>query len=208
MTTKIKTQGVVTVDKKVASLAAGIEKLEIATSKDMESATVLLSNLNKTLDGIVADREKITKPLNESLKEVRSRYKPAETQLSGWIDILRSKIGYYQTEQTRIANAEAEAIAARVGEGKGSFKPETAARKIGEIDAPDVKVETTAGSIRFRTDRVLKITDGQKIKEYVINENDWSFMAINERKLLEDLKAGKVVDGAEIEEVQTPINSR
>lgn len=208
MTTKIKTQEVVTVDKKVASLVAGIEKLEIATPKDMESATVLLSNLNKTLDGIVADREKITKPLNESLKEVRSRYKPAETQLNGWINILRGKIGYYQTEQTKIANAEAEAIAARVGEGKGSFKPETAARKIGEIDVPDVKVETAAGSIRFRTDKVLKITDRQKIKEYVVNKNDWSFMAINERKLLEDLKAGKVVDGAEIEEVQTPINSR
>ena len=70
-----------------------------------------------------------------------------------------------QTEQTKIAKAKEDAIASRVGAGKGKLGLETAVKKIEAIDQPSEHVATEAGSVKFRATRTLKITDEAKIRD-------------------------------------------
>lgn len=186
--------------KKINPVIEKINSFSIVSAETMKEGVQYLSQLNQFLDKLTEEKEKLTKPLNEALKEVRSRYKPTELLLEGAISHLRSDMSLYQTEQLKIQKIEEEKIANRIGEGKGKLKVETAIEKINNLDTPASHVSTDAGAVKFRTDKKLKITDETLIpREYLI---------IDEKKLFSSLKLGNTIPGAEIEEVQTPINSR
>jgi len=186
--------------KTVPAIITAASDVEIVDEAAKAYATELLSNLNTWNDRVVADRETLTVPLNALLKNIRARYSPVETMLKSAIEGLRGKLGRYQTEQTNKAREEAARIAARVGDGKGKLQFETAARKMEAIEKPVEKVETDAGTLRFREDKVLKVVELGKIP--------FEYFDLNEGRALAALKEGKVVPGCEIELVQTPINNR
>lgn len=177
-----------------------VTKIEIVDAVSMKNATETLSLLNQRLDSITEEKEKVTKPLNEALKAERARWKPYETQLEDAISMIRTGMSKYQTAEAKRIKDEADAIASRVKEGKGNLTLETASKKIAAIEKPADVVNTDVGQVKFRTDKKLKITDENKIpREYLV---------VDEKKLLDALKNGIVVSGAEIEEIQTPINFR
>lgn len=177
-----------------------LAKFEIVDAGTMKNATELLSTLNQRLDAITEEKEKVTKPLNAALTAERGRWKPFESKLEEAIKSIRAAMTTYQTAEKRKAEAEAAKIAARIGEGKGHLKLETAAKKMEEIEKPDEQISTDAGIVKFRTDKKLKITDYAKIpRKYLVED---------EKLIMIDLKAGIVVPGCEIEEIQTPINFR
>lgn len=191
---------VIVYQKESLGLVNAAHDIVIENGDHMKGATELLSRLNKFLDKITEEKERVTKPLNEALKAERSRWKPVETNYDEAIEILRKKMSDYQTAKVREEREEKEKIAARVGEGKGKLKVETAVRKMDEVEVAPSVVSSDEGIVKFRTDRKLKITDESVIpREYLV---------VNEKKLLDALKQGVVVPGAEIEEVQTPINFR
>lgn len=206
---------IVTADKAVATyqvkgmgLVQRFEGKEIETPKDMEDAGVILSELNKIVDAAEEEKQKVLKPLNAARAAELARWKPFETYFKPIIEVVRGKISKYQTAATRAADEEAARIALRVGEGKGKLKVETAVRKIDEIDKPASVIETSAGKVKFREDKVLKITDMSKLMGFVIRTQDFSFVQILDAKLKARLVAGEEIPGAEIEVVQTPINFR
>jgi hypothetical protein len=121
----------------------------ITTAEEMQEATELLSRANKYLDSVIEYKEKKTKPLNQALKVIRAETKPVETALEAIIDSLRSKATKYQTALIDAQNKQKQAIAGRIGEGKGKLKFETAVAKLENIVAPDKKVESEAGSVTF-----------------------------------------------------------
>lgn len=174
------------------------QKIVIKDVKGMTVATEVLSNLNKHLDAITKEKEKVTKPLNEALKAERGRWKPIETELETAIANVRGKMSDYQTAEMKRAREEEAKIAARVE--RGTLKMETGVKKMEEIERVDEKVETTAGSISFREDKVLKITN-----ESLIPEKYW---LIDDVMLLNDLKKGLEVPGAEIDIKMVPLNRR
>lgn len=190
----------ITLKEDAQSAFSDAKSLTIKDTKSMTEGTDLLSYLNKKLDAVTIEKEKVTKPLNEALKAERGRWKPIETILEEAIGSLRRKMSVYQTEQIRKQKEEEAKIAARIGEGKGKLKVETAVRQMEEIDRPDAKIQTDRGSVSFRTDKILKIVDATKIPR--------NFLLPDEKLILMHLKNGNVVPGCEIEEVQTPINSR
>lgn len=174
------------------------KSLEIANKTQMSSAVLLLSQCNKALDRLTEECEKITKPMNEALKEVRARYKPAKTLLSDTITSLRSKMSVYQTEQTKV-QFEAEAkIAIKVAEGKLSI--ETGVAKIEALGSTHDKINTDSGAVKFKAIEKLKITNADLIPR--------AYLLPDEKLILDDLKAGKEVPGAILEEIQIPINYR
>lgn len=174
--------------------------IDIVDAVTMKEATELLSVLNKKGDQIKEEKEKVLKPLREAAKAERERWKPVETVIDECVSRLRGLMSGYQTELARKAEEEKKRIAARVGEGKGKLKPETAIKKMGELDSVDEKVETEAGSVGFRAVPKLKITDEKKVPE--------KYWIIDEKRLFDDLKKGETIPGAEIKEIQIPINKR
>lgn len=198
---------IVVIDHEIMTPA--VKKFEtrlIESPEEMEEATAELSRLNIILDRLTEDKERLTKPANILIAEIRSRYKPAEAKLKPLIDMFRSKISAYQTIQNRLAREEQERIAKELAEGKVGL--EDAGEQFGAVALPVAKVATAMGLVSFREDKRLKITDEQQIRALVLTKNDWTYFVINEDKLLEDLKAGKLVAGAEIEIISVPINRR
>lgn len=172
----------------------------INNKETLETATELLSKLNRLNDKIIEEKEKVTKPLNEALKAERSRWKPIEVQHQQAIDHLRAEMSRYQTEEIKRQGEEKAKIASRIGEGKGKLKLDTAVKKMEEIEKPETSVTTATGMIKFREDKVLKVTNLSSIpKKYFI---------LNESLVLSDLKAGVAIPGAELDIKMVPLNFR
>lgn len=172
----------------------------IETPKDMEKAVNTLSILNKTMDRLTEDKEKLTKPINTLLKEIRGRYKPFEEQLEDTIGILRKKITAYQTAAKKKADDEALKIAGRVGEGKGKLKIETAVKKIDEIDTPDAVVSSDQGTAKFVTVKKFEVVDLSQIPiEYHVAD---------EVAIRKAMKEGKELPGVRYWEEESVRNFR
>lgn len=194
------TKEITTLTKQISPVVVEARELVVADSEGMRRATELLSRLNKFNDSVVEEKEKVTKPLNEALKAERGRWKPVEEVCAEAVGIVRGKMSEYQTAEVKRAREEEAAIAARVGEGKGKLKVETAIRKMDAVEKAEDKVNTESGMVKFREDKVLLVTD--------VSIVPFEYFVLDERKLLADLKAGVKVAGAELEIKMVPINFR
>jgi hypothetical protein len=199
-TVAVDDKAVKVLEKEITPVVAKAAKVEITSAVELTKATEVLSQLNKYSDAVTARKETVTKPLNAALKAAKALFFPLEEKLDTAIDGIRSEMSRYQTEQVRIKREEEAAIARRVGEGRGKISLETASRKLDEIEKPVENVSTDSGSLAFREVQKLKVVD-----ETVIPRE---YLAIDEKKLLDALKGGQTVKGAEIELIQVPINRR
>lgn len=197
---KDKTQGIEVIRTKVRPVIDQADKIVIGSAEDMKGAVELLSTLNRWNDEVVEDREKITKPLNATLKEIRERYKPIEEVLKDRIAVLRRKITDYQTKATRIADEEANKIANRVKEGKGNLKMETAVKKMDAIEKPEEKVMTEVGAVKFQAMKKFEVVDVTLLPAHLLLPNE-----VEIRRLM---KTGVEVTGVRYYVEQVPINSR
>ena len=172
--------------------------MAIKTFKDYQKGAEILSRLNKYLDDLIAEKEKVTKPLNAALKAERERFKPVEVKLETAIDQVRGELGRWKmAEDARIAE-EQEKISNKIAEGKISL--EKGVKAMEKTEAVPEKMKTESGAISFRTDKVLKIVDEAKIPR--------KFLVVDEKAVKTALLAGIDVPGAVIEEVKTVINKR
>jgi hypothetical protein len=104
----------------------------------------------------------------------------------------------YQTEQDRIAREKEEKIAARVGEGKGKLKVETAVNKMNEIERAPEKIESEKGKLSFRTVKKFEVQDtGMLPPDYILPD----LSAIRKAML-----AGLELPGVKYWEEKEPIN--
>lgn len=178
-----------------------LERADAIAIKDQETmaeAVSILGNMKTLLERATDEKEKITKPLNQALTEERKRWKPIIDPLEAHINDLRAKISKYQTEAKRIADKEAEKIAAKLS--KGTLKLSTAMTKLESIDQPETTYHTDENRVSFRTSYSVEITDQDLIpRDYLIP---------NERLILDDLKHGKNIPGTKLIETQTPIHQR
>lgn len=186
--------------KKIATIAEQVERLEIASGEDMKSAVTVLSTLNKYADSVKEKKELLTKPLNEALRNARKMFSPIEEVYEGAIEVLRRKMGEYQSRVVKERQEAELAIANRIKSGRGNLSVETAVKKIGELVSVEKEVSTLEGLVQFRSTQILNIVDNTLIpREYFV---------IDEEKVLIALKEGKIVPGAQIEIIQTPVNYR
>lgn len=186
--------------KEISPIESKVEKITIIDEKTKTIASEYLSQLNKSLDKVVAYKEAKTKPLNQALKVIRAETKPIETRLEDMIRSLRSKLGSYQTEQFRIAQEKKEKIANRVGEGKGKLKSETAIAQIDEVDTPDKTVSTQSGSVNFKTVNKFEVVD-MKLLPLGLHMPDMS-------AIQEQMKKGIEFPGVRYFTEQVPVNHR
>lgn len=188
------------IQKEISPIITSAEQLTIIDRGDMSRATEMLSTLNKTLDRIETEREKVTKPLNAALKAENGRWKPMKDTLTLAISTVRRKMGAWQTLEQKLADEKAERIASRVGSGKGHLSAEKAVEKLSQIDTPDHKIESEAGNVKFRPVKKMVIFAPQLLPR--------EFLIPNEPLIKKALLDGVEVTGAKIEIVQEPVNSR
>lgn len=187
-------------EKKVYPLAEEADALEIKSPDDMKTATELLSKLNKQMDAVEEEEDKVLKPLKEAVKAEQSRWKPFKEALKPAIDSLRKRMGAYQTKADEEAAKKKAKIAERIGEGKGKLKIETAIKKSEEVTGPEATVATESGMVKFRTDRKFEVTDLSKLPiEYHL---------ANEVLIRKMMKEGTELPGVRYWDEKVPVNSR
>lgn len=195
-----KTEITTILKKEISPLIEKANTLEIKDSSSLSEATEILSKLNSINDRIDEEKSKVLDPLNAARKAEMLRWKPIETVYQHAIDSIRAAMSIFQTNQVKARKESEEAIAKRIGSGRGSLKLETAVQKIEELDTPETHISTESGSIKFREVQKLKITSRAMIPvEYWTVDEDMVFQA---------LKENKKVPGAAIEIIQVPVNSR
>lgn len=189
---------IVQVVKEISPIVAKAESIVIKDEKSMGEAVELLSTVNKRLDAITEEKEKITKPANEILKRERARWKPTETMLESAVSVLRKAISAYQTKAKAKADADAARISERVSAGKMSAP--TAIRKMGEIDGPAGKVKVESGSVQFRTEEKFEILDYTKLP--------WEYLVPDESAIRKAMKEGLRLPGVRYYTEEVPVNRR
>lgn len=187
-------------EKKVSPLAAEAEALAIKSPEDMKVATELLSRMNKTLDAVEEEEDKVLKPLKEAVKAEQNRWKPFKEMLKPAIESLRKRMGKYQTEADEKAAQDKAKIAERVGPGKGKLKIETAIRKSEEIEGPEATVATESGMVKFRTDKKFEVMD--------LTMLPYEYLLANEPMIRKAMKEGIELPGVRYFEEKVPVNSR
>ena len=156
-------------EKEITPFVKKAEGIVITDAKGMKSATEILSQMNKYADQVKERKETVTKPLNAALKAARALFAPLEDKLDDGISQIRKAMTNYQTEQRRIEKEEEDRIAARVGEGKGKLKVETAVKKMSEIDRADKNVAADSGSVKFKTVKKFEVMDVTLLPhEYIV----------------------------------------
>lgn len=199
MAKKDEDKRVALVEKEVSPLVEEAKSIKIKDEASLEEATELLSKVNQGLDKITEEKEKVTKPANEILKAERARWKPMETVLESAKTILRQGITKYQTKVTEEAAKKAAQIAEKAGSGK--MAPQTAIRKMGEIQAPTKSVATKSGSLKFMTVQKFEVIDKTKLP--------WDYLLADEVAIRKAMKEdGLKLPGVRYYEEQVPVNSR
>lgn len=151
---------------------------KITTITQLEEAQTLRTELKKQLKEVTNKKDEVSKPLLQAIAAERARFAPTIAKYEEAIKKISDVLSAYQTEQLRAQREKEEKILS-----DGRLKTETVITRLAEVEQPVTK--------GFRKHQVLKVTDLSLIpKEY---------FDLNESKLLADLKAGKTVNGAEID---------
>lgn len=180
----------------------------ITNPKQMEQAAEVRTVLKKYAKQLETRKKEITDPMNVALKSTRALFSPVENKVGDALDIINKAMSDYQTaEDRRVKEAEAK-IAARVGEGSGHIKPETAVAKMQELDRPENSIATASGGVRFTTQKKLKVTNLTEVYMHIFKNALVMLIELDERALLDYLKTGEIVPGAEIEELKIPVDTR
>ncbi len=186
--------------KEIAPIVLKSRSLAIKDEKTMLESVELLSQCNVNLDRAEAEKETIITPAKAIIKRENARWAPIIDPLKESIAVLRQEQSRYQTEQSRIAKIEEDKIISRIAPGKGNLSVETALKKMEDIKAPQEKVITSSGSVKFKDHQILKIIS--------LTEIPFEYFDLNESKVMNALKAGLNVPGVELETVKIPVNRR
>lgn len=180
--------------KEIVVLKGQISKLEnqaneitITTPEENASAIELKAKLKDIGKQIKDRKEAITKPLNVALKSARELFAPIEAKYEFAENLVGRKLLDYKREQDEKARKEEEKIAKQFEAGR--LKPETAERKIEEIQRTEKTVQTDHGKVQFRKIQKVRVVDEKLIPD--------SYWEINQILLRKDVLAGIVVPGAE-----------
>lgn len=188
------------ISRKLSPIERDAQDLEITDQKTMGEANEYLSKLNKIGDAMKAEKNKTLLPAQETVAAIKAQWKPLETIYEGAISLIRRKMSSYQTEAKRLADEEADRIAARIGEGKGKLKAGTAMRQMSEIETPEKSVAGDQGMTKFKTVPKFEVVDLSKIPLEYHLAND---VAIRKAMI-----AGVKLDGVRYFSEEIPMNYR
>lgn len=177
------------VEEQTCKAIAAANALTVSNEDTYKSAASALANVKAVSKMILARKEAITKPLNESLKSARELFRPFETDVAAAEVIIKRKMVTYHDELEAAARKKEAQLQARVE--RGTMKVDTAITKTAQIE----RVESKAGE-SYRKIRKMRITDLKKAPA--------QYFIVDEVRLRRDALAvggiGEVMPGVEVYE--------
>ena len=180
--------------------AEGADKVSkeiiIKNQNDFEKASELVLKVKQAGKYIMAEKEKMTRGLLDSLANIRSFFKPYEIMQSNAEKEISNKILEYQLKEEQKSQTKIETVVKKVEKGTMTF--EKANEKIEALEVSK-KVEVNTGAIQFKTVRDYEIID-----EKLIPKKYWVLDLV---KLRKDALDGVEIPGVKVVEKKI-INSK
>ncbi len=175
------------VKKQSSGALEAAQSINITSQQKFEEANVIKDKIVAARKFIVAEKEKRTKPLNETLKWIRASFAPLEDMIDEAERIAKSKIGAYLQEQERKAREAQEKIAEQV-----KSKDVDLDKGLEKIERVEEKLAAKTNVVRTRINKVVN----------VVNENDIpdEYWELNMVRVRADALSGKLTKGVEIVE--------
>ncbi|HCC04976.1 TPA: hypothetical protein DEP58_01560 [Patescibacteria group bacterium] len=140
-----------------------------------------VSKMEKFIEG---EEKKITAPLNESLKAVRSLFKPYKEKCATVKNTVKSYMVAYLAEETKKQREQEAKDLARLE--RGTIKEDTVVKK---MLTRELEKTTTTGT----TTKILVI------KGFDLSKVPVEYLLLNESKVKADYREGKEIAGVELE---------
>ena len=166
-----------------SDIAAFKAPLTIKNLDDFQAASNEVDRLKSTLKLLEVDEKSLTAPLNESLKNIRAKYKPAKEQLNSSIAKGRAALNEFKRLEDEKRVADAAALEELASEGAS----------IAEL----VSVVDEAPSLGGRLTTIVEADINKLPLEYVMQilERVWEPAMVVIRK---DVAAGRVEEGVTV----------
>ncbi len=147
------------------SLMKKAEKVEINSEEDIAKVSPLISSIKRDSKILEGRRTEITKPMNESLRNINKMFRTVSTVLTGAEQGIKTKIlGWVNSEEERIEKAEKKGRALqKAHKDKGHNVKDPV-----YIERPD----RTFGNIQIRRVLTFQVTDPNKVPKnfYSVDE--------------------------------------
>lgn len=157
--------------KEVSIFERKADELSISSSADVEVAADLLGSIKKMQKHLKGQETEAKKPYQELVKGIIAAFKPINLKLSAAEDTIKGKVVEYRKAEAQKAEEQKAKIEARVGEGRGKLKVQTAINKISDVEASKsaAHVDTGNSTMTVRKVKKLEITDESLIpREYLV----------------------------------------
>ena len=157
--------------KEVSIFERTANDLTINNAGDMEKAVEVLGSIKKMQKHLKTQETDAKKPYQELVKGIIAAFKPVNTQLTAAEDTIKGKIGAFRRKEAELAEAKKAKIEARVGEGKGKLKEQTAINQIANVEQNRSAAHIDTGTSKLTTRKVkkLNITDESLIpREFLV----------------------------------------
>lgn len=179
--------------KEVSKIVSVANELKVENKDDLQEATNLLTKIKMIGKDLLFAKENITKPLNETLRNIRGFFAPVEAQWSEAERIVKNKMLNYQKQELAKAEVVANKVEEKVEAGKMTF--EKGAEKIEEAMPAKTVQSETGGSAQFKKIKKVEIVD-----EKLIPDEYWDLNLIKVRKVA---LAGVEIPGVKVVEELT-----
>lgn len=140
-------------EKQISVLEGQATEVVIETMEEYLATVDMSAKLEEIGSKIKAQKESITKPANETLKNTRKLFKPVEDKIENAQAILNKKILAYNKKVNEAAVVQENKIADRVE--RGTLKEETAEKKIDAIARVGKTTQGNMGSVQIK--KVMKV---------------------------------------------------
>jgi hypothetical protein len=164
------TKDLALVKEKIKGMQAVIDKTIIVNDEALTVAADVIKNIKILAAAITKQKEEYTLPAKAIMDKAKLDYDPLIKECKNAEIVLKQRVTKYLDDENARKEIEKAKIAARVGEGKGHLKAETAVDKIENVGVAQTNVKTESGAeLRVTKRRVAEITEPNLIpKEYWI----------------------------------------
>lgn len=171
----------------VTKALSAAQDLVVKTDEDLAKASELRSKIKQAQKWITGVKDQVLKPLLQAVSAERARWKPMEDNLIDALGVVNQKMVAYNNAKEEAAREE-EARIKREFEKGNIKKPETAVKKIENIDRP----VSTVGTSQFKKIKKVRVVDESKIPD--------KYWVLDMVRINADAKAGLLTSGVEVYE--------
>ena len=178
------TKEIAHVEDQVSKMDQAIAELpaEIATQEEYDRTYEVGKSVHSLYKIIDKKEKSITKPINDSLKQIRDLFRPHKTRVKNVEDDLKDRREVFIKKQDEEAAKKESQIEGRLE--RGTMKEETAVGKLAEIE--ETKAETRGGMTSVL---VVKVTNIRELPE--------EYLEVNESAIKAAYREGKEIPGVE-----------